>query len=70
MAAPNGLGGAGNASMYAGMNGQVLPSAGHYADMQTLFQNMEQLGGWLAQNREDWHIVQEGLAKVEKLRVG
>lgn len=52
-------------AMYA-MDGSVMPSAGHYADMQTLMQNMEALSGWLAQNREDWTEVQEELARVER----
>ena len=44
-----------------------MPSAGHYSDMQTLMQNMEVLAGWLKQNREEWGVVQEGLAKVEEM---
>ncbi|GAB7359385.1 hypothetical protein MBLNU230_g6036t1 [Neophaeotheca triangularis] len=54
-----------NAAVYA-MDGSAMPPAGHYADMQTLMQNMEQLSGWLAQNREDWGELQEELARVER----
>lgn len=68
MANQNGMG-APNVNMYTGMNGGVMPSAGHYSDMQTLMQNMENLSGWLEQNRQDWALVQEGLAKVERLQV-
>ncbi|GIZ39851.1 hypothetical protein CKM354_000321800 [Cercospora kikuchii] len=67
MANQNGMG-APNVNMYTGMNGGVMPSAGHYSDMQTLMQNMENLSGWLEQNRQDWALVQEGLAKVERLQ--
>lgn len=67
MAQQNGLS-AQNAAMY-GMNGNIMPSAGHYSDMQLLMQNMEQLSGWLQQNREEWSAVQEGLARVERLQV-
>ncbi|KAK5124784.1 hypothetical protein LTR85_001497 [Meristemomyces frigidus] len=56
-----------NLSMYSGMNGSIMPSAGHYSDMQTLMQNMETLSGWLQQNREEWELVQEGLGRVERL---
>lgn len=52
------------------MNGSIMPSAGHYSDMQTLMQNMESLSGWLEQNRQDWGQVQEGIARVERLQVG
>ena len=70
MAGQNGISpGAGNAAMYNGMNGSVLPSAGQYADMQLLMQNMETLSGFLQQNREDWFKVQEGLERVERMRV-
>jgi len=56
--------------MYAGgMNGSIMPSAGHYSDMQTLMHNMETLSGWLQQNRDDWNDIQNGLAKVERLQV-
>ena len=58
-----------NAAMYAGINGAIVPSAGHFSDMQTLMQNMETLSGWLQQNREDWVQVQDGLARVERLHV-
>lgn len=68
MANQNGLG-AQNAAMYSGMNGNVMPPAGHYSDMQTLMQNMESLSGWLEQNRQEWSQVQEGLARVERLQV-
>lgn len=56
---------------YTGNGGgaHVMPSAGHYADMQTLMQNMEALSGWLAQNRNEWEQVQDGLARVERLQV-
>lgn len=75
----NGLNGTNNpnsaASMYSssnnsasGINGSIMPSAGHYSDMQTLMQNMEVLAGWLKQNREEWGVVQEGLGRVEELR--
>lgn len=67
MANPNG---AGNAAMYAAtgaLNG--MPAAGHYSDMQTLMQNMEQLSGFLQQNREDFYRVQEGLEMVERRSV-
>lgn len=67
MANPNG---AGNAAMYAAtgaLNG--MPAAGHYSDMQTLMQNMENLSGWLQQNREDFYRVQEGLELVERRSV-
>lgn len=69
MANPNGIG-AQNAAMYSGMNGSIMPSAGHYSDMQTLMQNMESLSGWLEQNRQEWSQVQEGIARVERLQVG
>ena len=69
MANQNGLG-AQNAAMYSGMNGSIMPSAGHYSDMQTLMQNMEHLSGWLEQNRQEWSLVQDGLARVERLQVG
>ena len=65
MANQNGLGAGG----YNGVNGSIMPSAGHYSDMQTLMQNMETLSGWLQQNREDWQSVQEGLGRVEQLQV-
>nr|POE75581.1 hypothetical protein CFP56_53693 [Quercus suber] len=68
MASQNGING--NAHMYSGMNGSVMPSAGHYADMQTLMQNMENLSGWLQQNREEWLQVQDGLARVERMQGG
>lgn len=64
MANQNGLG-AQNAAM---MNGNIMPSAGHYSDMQTLMQNMESLSGWLEQNRQEWAQVQEGIARVERLQ--
>jgi hypothetical protein len=64
----NGIG-AQNTAMYSGMNGGIMPSAGHYSDMQTLMQNMESLSGWLEQNRQDWATVQEGIARVERLQV-
>ncbi|TKA26443.1 hypothetical protein B0A50_05279 [Salinomyces thailandicus] len=71
MAQNNGLGPNGNAAMYAhaGMNNgavSVMPSAGHYADMQTLMQHMESLTGWLQQNREDWLQLQDGLGMIEQ----
>lgn len=70
MANPNGIGNAANAGMYAGgMNGAIMPSAGHYSDMQTLMQNMETLAGWLQQNREDFNQVQDGLTRVERMQV-
>lgn len=70
MAGQNGISaGAGSAAMYSGMNGSVLPSAGQYADMHLLMQNMETLSGYLQQNREDWFSVQEGLERVERMRV-
>lgn len=68
MANGNGLGAQG-AAIYGGMNGAIMPSAGHYSDMQALMQNMEQLSGWLEQNRQDWSAVQDGLARVERLQV-
>ncbi|KAK4896095.1 hypothetical protein LTR27_005952 [Elasticomyces elasticus] len=61
LAAPNGQ---------ANMNGNILPSAGHYADMQTLMASMETLSGWLQQNREEWAQLQEGLGRVERLHPG
>jgi len=48
-----------------GANASVMPPAGHYADMQTIMQNMETLSGWLQQNREEWAGLQESLARVE-----
>ncbi|KAK1044814.1 hypothetical protein LTR33_015260, partial [Friedmanniomyces endolithicus] len=66
---PAGNGNGTNGNMYtngAAVNGVILPSAGHYADMQTLMQSMETLSGWLQQNREEWASLQEGLAKVER----
>ncbi|KAF2171990.1 hypothetical protein M409DRAFT_18221 [Zasmidium cellare ATCC 36951] len=54
--------------MYSGMNGSIMPSAGHYSDMQTLMQNMESLSGWLEQNRQEWAQVQEGIARVERIQ--
>lgn len=68
MANQNGVG-AQNAAMYTGMNGGIMPSAGHYSDMQTLMQNMESLSGWLEQNRQEWAQVQDGIARVERLQV-
>lgn len=68
MANGNGLG-AQSAAMYGGMNGAIMPSAGHYSDMQALMQNMENLSGWLEQNRQEWSAVQDGLARVERLQV-
>lgn len=59
---PNGAG----ANNAAALNGSLMPSAGHYADMQTLMQSMEQLSGWLQQNREEFAGVQERLALVER----
>ncbi|CAK4032852.1 Hypothetical predicted protein [Lecanosticta acicola] len=67
MANQNGLG-AQNAALYSGMNGSIMPSAGHYSDMQTLMQNMESLSGWLEQNRQEWAQVQDGIARVERLQ--
>ncbi|RMY75947.1 hypothetical protein D0863_02246 [Hortaea werneckii] len=66
---PNGLGANANAAMYNGVNGSIMPSAGHYSDMQTLMQNMETLSGWLQQNREEWSQLQEGLSRVERMGV-
>lgn len=68
MANGNGLG-AQSAAIYGGMNGAIMPSAGHYSDMQALMQNMEVLSGWLEQNRQEWSAVQDGLARVERLQV-
>lgn len=68
MAGQNGIQAGGNANMYNGMNGAVLPSAGQYADMQMLMQNMETLSGYMQQNREEWARVQEGLERVERMR--
>ncbi|KAK5695535.1 hypothetical protein LTR97_009045 [Elasticomyces elasticus] len=62
--APNGLAANGQ------INGNILPSAGHYADMQTLMASMETLSGWLQQNREEWAQLQEGLGRVERLHPG
>ncbi|KAK5683588.1 hypothetical protein LTS10_005121 [Elasticomyces elasticus] len=64
--APNGNGIAANGQI----NGNILPSAGHYADMQTLMASMETLSGWLQQNREEWAQLQEGLGRVERLHPG
>lgn len=69
MAGQNGVGAGAGANMYNGMNGAVLPSAGQYADMQLLMQNMETLSGYMQQNREEWARVQEGLERVERMRV-
>lgn len=69
MANPNGINGGANGMYGPGVNGSILPSAGHYSDMQTLMQNMETLAGWLQQNREDWDIVQDGLNRVERMQV-
>lgn len=66
MANQNGLGAQ---NVYSGMNGSIMPSAGHYSDMQTLMQNMESLSGWLEQNRQEWSQVQEGIARVERMQV-
>jgi hypothetical protein len=49
-----------------GAGGVIMPSAGHYADMQMLMSSMETLSGWLQQNREEWAGLQEGLARVER----
>ncbi|TKA34783.1 hypothetical protein B0A54_13996 [Friedmanniomyces endolithicus] len=68
---PAGNGNGTNGNMYtngAAVNGVILPSAGHYADMQTLMQSMETLSGWLQQNREEWASLQEGLARVERVQ--
>ncbi|KAK5745796.1 hypothetical protein LTR17_001298 [Elasticomyces elasticus] len=64
--APNGA----TTNGQANMNGNILPSAGHYADMQTLMASMETLSGWLQQNREEWAQLQEGLGRVERLHPG
>ncbi|KAK4556972.1 hypothetical protein LTR86_005953 [Recurvomyces mirabilis] len=70
---PNGNGnnaGGNNSALYnnaVAMNNNVMPSAGHYADTQTLMQSMEQLSGWLQQNREEWLGLQEGLSRVERM---
>lgn len=53
-----------NAANAAGTGG-IMPSAGHYADMQTLMQNLDALSGWLQQNREEFDGLQEGLRRVE-----
>lgn len=66
----SGLPAASGAMYTGGVNGSIMPSAGHYSDMQTLMQNMETLSGWLQQNREEWEQVQEGLARVERSQVG
>ena len=71
MAAPNGAGNAYGALNGAGavaMGNSIIPSPGQYADMQMLMQNLEQLSGWLQQNREDWNNVQEGLARVQNMQ--
>ncbi|KAK0839335.1 hypothetical protein LTR03_011331 [Friedmanniomyces endolithicus] len=68
---PAGNGNGTNGNMYtngAAVNGVILPSAGHYADMQTLMQSMETLSGWLQQNREEGASLQEGLARVERVQ--
>ncbi|KAK1819911.1 hypothetical protein LTR12_005633 [Friedmanniomyces endolithicus] len=68
---PAGNGNGTNGNMYTNgtaVNGVILPSAGHYADMQTLMQSMETLSGWLQQNREEWASLQEGLARVERVQ--
>lgn len=54
----------GNAAANAAQGG-IMPSAGHYADMQTLMQNLDALSGWLQQNREEFEGVREGLRRVE-----
>ncbi|KAI5369745.1 hypothetical protein Slin15195_G006220 [Septoria linicola] len=59
--------GAQNAAMYTGMNNGIMP-AGNFADLQHLMQGVENLSGWLEQNRQDWAQVQEGIAKVERLQ--
>ena len=56
--------------MYNGMTGPpVEPSPGHYMDIQMIIENMENLSGWLQQNREEWAEIQDGLARVERLQV-
>jgi len=47
----------------------IMPSAGHYADMQTLMQNLEALSGWLQQNREDSEWLMQNVRRVEHLPV-
>jgi len=47
----------------------IMPSAGHYADMQTLMQNLEALSGWLQQNREDSEWLTQNVRRVEHLPV-
>lgn len=47
----------------------IMPSAGHYADMQTLMQNLEALSGWLQQNREDSEWLTQNVRRVENLPV-
>ncbi|KAH9824478.1 SGF29 tudor-like domain, partial [Teratosphaeria destructans] len=46
--------------------GQIIPAAGHYADMQNLMEHMEALGKYLEKNREEWRAVEEGLGRVER----
>jgi hypothetical protein len=75
MAQPNG-GGAAPGGPYATTNGgggggeaQVAyAKAGHYADVQTLMEQMDMLSTWLARNREEWGAVREGLGRVERGR--
>ncbi|KAF2774442.1 hypothetical protein EJ03DRAFT_370515 [Teratosphaeria nubilosa] len=62
---PNGAGVNG-----AQQQGQIIPAAGHYADMQNLMEHMEALGKYLEKNREEWRAVEEGLGRVERQHVG
>ena len=71
---PNAANGGGYSANYANnggagaVNGSIMPSAGHFADMQTLMQNMETLSGWLQQNREEWMGLRDGLERVERIQ--
>lgn len=50
----------------AAVSAPALPNhAGHYADIQTLMQNLDLLSGWLQQNREDFDGLREALRHVE-----
>lgn len=62
MAAPNGMNGGPPAY---GMNGNVMPNAGHHNDMQHVWTLVEELSGILQSNRERWDELQTDIARAQ-----
>ncbi len=60
----------GNAALYNANGNAVLSSPGYHSDMQIMMEHMERLSNTLARNRQEWGVVQDGLARVERLQVG